>query len=701
MDSKSQSRKLFHRFITYSLICVIECVSVIIVLLRIPADPKNAWLFGISKSRWLMLMGGIFLAILFVVSLLSLIINWRKEKFEKLAIKFRSFHHNSAILLGIFFLFLVILVSLFTFHQLVNTQVSSITTRVVPLLVLSELLALQTIILLIFSHSLLTDQPISKGFVDIFFFPANAFKTFFQFIENQINALANKFNRRVLIVLILLSPLLMTTALVWLSFNTTLASYIPTGSDEMVYWREILTFKTIGFEGGQYSTDELTAEVKLSRFDAHGPAFPVFYGIFGKIFGWQLLTGVILNHIFLTLALFGFIYLSRPDKQQLLLLWLLLITFWPIWFYLPSTRVEGLFYAIAIAMAGLFSRLIDLTKNRVWPSILLVLMIFFASSMRLSWSFVFISLIGVLIGNYSWKNLLKIVLLAIIPIGIVLLFFRLFVSPYPLFSYDTIHSIGSGELNQIVPIIENTIENTIYFFSTRDNPLFVLLRYQLLWVLIVSVVDLYRGIKPNHRSDSPKSNPISFLNSSNLGLVIIFNLAIHTVHAGREYRLWSPHLLLSLLILLFSSRQRLVLGVIISNMLFSVAFGNTFYAVRYQNYRRDNADIVEIQNAISEYIVYQPTENHWCNTIDVSRYSRETTWGPWMLFLPDEFGVTSILSWDDFYHTKLKARFVLLDPEYIQEHYPRVFKNVNLEPLTETPIGTLYYNKDSGCPPIE
>jgi len=383
------------------------------------------------------------------------------------------------------------------------------------------------------------------------------------------------------------------------------------------------------------------------------------------------------------------------------MLWLLLITYWPIWLYLPTTRVEGLLYAIAFALAGLFSRLIAPKKSPFVIIILSTFMIFFAGSMKISWSLLFISFIGILIGDYSWKDLLKFFLLAIIPIGIVVLYFNLFVSPYPFIAYEIIPALGQGQLNQLIPIIKNTLENLRYFFSTRDTPIYLLLRYQLVWVLIVSVVDFSKIIKPRDQSTSPKSNNISYLNASNLGLVLIFTLVIHTIHAGKEYRLWAPHLLLTLLILLFSSRQRLVLGVIISNLIFLFSFGNTFYTERYSNFLTDYSNIAEIQSTISEHIVYQPVENHWCNTLDVSRYSSEITWGPWMLSLPDEFGITSILNWDEFYHKTLRAKYILLEPEYIQDHYPYLFSNTNLEPITETPIGTLYFNQDSGCPPDE
>jgi hypothetical protein len=513
--------------------------------------------------------------------------------------------------------------------------------------------------------------------------------------------LSNKLNREIFIAAILITPIIITVSLVWFSFGTSIISYIPTGSDEMVYWREIFTFSAVDFNGGQYSTDELIARVDSVHFDAHGPAFPVFYGLLGRFFGWQLISGVILNHIFLSLALVGFIYLSHPKNKHLLLLWLFLATFWPIWLYMPTTRVEGLFFSFAIIIAGLFTKLLTHNKKIVCTAIVIGVLVLFAGTFRLSWSLLFFSLIGILLGKYSKKNLFKVILLSIFPVTLMILYFKFFVSPYPLFSYNTIHSLGEGDLDQIVPIFSHFIENLVNFFSTKGTRIYVLLRYQLLWVFIVSLVDFFNTLKHKQCIKPTHSDHISYLNSSNLGLVILFNLAVHAVHAGREYRLWAPHILLTLMILLFSSRKKLVVGIVISNLIFLVSFGNTFYKERYSNFLRDNSDIVEIQSAITEYITTDPVGSHWCSTIDVSRYSSEVTWGPWMLTLPEEFGVTSIINWKNFYHTKINAKYVLLEPEYINENYPYLFRNTNLEPLTETPIGILYYNWDSQCPSVD
>jgi hypothetical protein len=368
---------------------------------------------------------------------------------------------------------------------------------------------------------------------------------------------------------------------------------------------------------------------------------------------------------------------------------------------MPTTRIEGFLFAISITMAGLFVKLIKSKEGDLLITFILGIIILLAGLFRISWSLLFISLIGLLFRNHSWKKLLMIFLLSVLPISLLIIYHMYFSSPYPFISYKIIHSVSEGNFSQLFPLIKNTFTNLTSFFSTKDTPIYVLLRYQMLWVLIVSVVDYVNSIRNFSSRGKEQSKNLNYLNASNIGSIFMFGIIFHAIYAGKEYRLWAPHILLTLMILLFSSRKKLVVGIVISNLIFLVSFGNTFYKERYSNFLRDNSDIVEIQSAITEYITTDPVGSHWCSTIDVSRYSSEVTWGPWMLTLPEEFGVTSIINWKNFYHTKINAKYVLLEPEYINENYPYLFRNTNLEPLTETPIGILYYNWDSQCPSVD
>ncbi len=706
------NEKVRRNLIFFFLFGFVESIVVIAAIFSIPPDSKSIFFLGFSRNRWIMVGGVFILGLVFLTGLLIVSLLRKRYSINSVFLRIKSSPKTPFTVEVIVLFFTTALILLIAFQRTLYLDkrifLLPILVRINPILILSDLLLFQSLVVLLFLHAAINLQSWFESFKAIFSFPTIFIgplkwisslisKLLIQF-DKVLDKLSRKVNRKLLIGLIFVAPIVITTTLLWLFFRASITEYMPTTSDEMVYWRETLTFISVGFEGGQYSTDELVAQANFSHFDAHGPAFPVFYGVLGKIFGWQLYTGILFNLLFFSFALIVFIYLTKPNNKQLILLLLTLITFWPIWLYLPTNRVEGLFFAIAIILTGLFYRIITKQKKPGVEAIFLFLLIMFAGFFRPSWSLLFIPYFGIIIRNFSFKNLTKIFIFTGLSIGVVILFFQYLVAPYPLFSYEFIHSLGSSEEDQFKSLAIHTLENIRSFFSFDDAEVFFLLRFQMVWVLIVSLVDSYQTFKNSVKSISFPKQLISLFNLSNLGITMVFTIIVHTIHAGREYRLWAPHFLLSLMILIFSSRQRIVLGIIITNLLFSVYFGSYFNSERIQNYNRDNSDILAFQEATSDFLVYEPGENHWCYTIDFSRYGNQITWGPWILTLPEEFGISWIINWENFKEQKLNAKFVLLDPVYIEEkEWLNVDEDLNLEFLTETQIGNLYLNMDSKC----
>jgi len=712
MDPTSQNRRAINTTKTFFLISFGECLFAITILLIIPSDIKNSWILGYSRSRWIMLGGVFFLGMLFLAGTLYVSREGKKATRAALFLRARSSAKLSLVFEIAALLLIAGLTLLIAFHwalyQVEDISFLLVITRLNSVLILTETLVFQSLVFLPLFHSSIFYKPWFEGFIEIYSFPtlfisplkriSPFFSRSFHWVDSILDRVESKVSRKLIIALFIVSPVLITSSLVWISFNSSIFDYRPVGSDEMVYWREILTFTTVGFDGGQYSTNEQTARVDSSHFDAHGPAFPVSYGVLGNLFGWQLYTGLIFNIILFTAALIVFIFLTNPNKKQLIILWLVLVTYFPVWYYLPTTRVESLLMVIAVLMAGLFFKIIIPASRNPFVFAFLFILILFAGLIRPSGSFLFIPFFWILIPGFSWKKAIKVLLVSIIPIAIVILFFQYFVSPYPLFSYNFIHSLGISGDNTLDLLFEHVLLNLKSFFSTQDAIIFVLLRFQLLWILIVSIIDLYHAARDTRESISFQTRIISFFNSSNLGIIALSTIILHTVHGGREYRLWAPHLLLSILILTFSSRHRLVLGVIVINLLFWITFGVTFKSTRAGNYSKVDPTTIAFQEATSDFLVFEPVENHWCNTSDISRYSTQKTWGPWILMFPEEFGVTWILNWEYFHREELKAKYVLLDPVYIEENYwLPIMEDLNLELLTETPIGNLYFNLDSEC----
>src|SRR5262245_38029134 len=103
------------------------------------------------------------------------------------------------------------------------------------------------------------------------------------------------------------------------SLQTFVPTYSGVYNDALGYWRTVLTFSQVGFQGGYYTFNELPAPASFTHFYVYGPMYPLIYGTLGRVFGWYPVTGVIINLGLVSAAIVGFITLTRPDKRQLIL----------------------------------------------------------------------------------------------------------------------------------------------------------------------------------------------------------------------------------------------------------------------------------------------------------------------------------------------------------------------------------------------
>ena len=56
----------------YMVFGLIMAVVSLIYLINIPTDPKNVWIFGISKNRFVMSLGIVLIIVLFLISTLNI-----------------------------------------------------------------------------------------------------------------------------------------------------------------------------------------------------------------------------------------------------------------------------------------------------------------------------------------------------------------------------------------------------------------------------------------------------------------------------------------------------------------------------------------------------------------------------------------------------------------------------------------------------
>jgi len=134
--------------------------------------------------------------------------------------------------------------------------------------------------------------------------------------------------------------------------------YAPQWSDEIYNWHQVATFRAAGFQGGYYTVEEEPAPFSFSHFYTHGPFYPALFGTLGRLTGWRLDSAPVMGVALTTLALFFFIFWTKMDRAQLLVLGLAVLTFWPMHLYMATDMRLSFFDVIAIVLAASFYRTI-------------------------------------------------------------------------------------------------------------------------------------------------------------------------------------------------------------------------------------------------------------------------------------------------------------------------------------------------------
>src|SRR5690606_36084896 len=120
-----------------------------------------------------------------------------------------------------------------------------------------------------------------------------------------------------------------------------------------------------------------------------------------------------------------------------------------------------------------------------------------------------------------------------------------------------------------------------------------LLRVQYAGLLVVALVASVPGLRRSAGRlaglfDRPREWHFHTLN---LGLALAFNVALNDTALWRDYRSLSPHLLLSLLVLVGSRRYALVAVLVLSSAVCSIAFVETARDLWNRQFTFDTAQI--------------------------------------------------------------------------------------------------------------
>jgi len=149
-----------------------------------------------------------------------------------------------------------------------------------------------------------------------------------------------------------------------------LTSVYPPSSewnDELFYYKQVEGIVHYGYPLGYFGFNESHA-LKLS-FAAWSPVLVFPWVLWGKLFGWNLLSPALCNIFLMALCCFLFVWLVRPSWKQLGILAFLFCLYTPFVRYMLSVMPEVICFSMLILFYGLAVNYVR--RERGWKLVLL------------------------------------------------------------------------------------------------------------------------------------------------------------------------------------------------------------------------------------------------------------------------------------------------------------------------------------------
>lgn len=122
-------------------------------------------------------------------------------------------------------------------------------------------------------------------------------------------------------------------------------------NDELFYYKQIESIIHFGYPRGYFGYNE--GHARLLSYAAWSPVLYLPWSLFGIVFGWGLLSPMIANLVILSLTLFCFVLLVKPDRRQLITMILLFLLYRNCARYVISITPEIICHCAAILICGL------------------------------------------------------------------------------------------------------------------------------------------------------------------------------------------------------------------------------------------------------------------------------------------------------------------------------------------------------------
>ena len=490
--------------------------------------------------------------------------------------------------------------------------------------------------------------------------------------------------RRTLLVLFVAAiPSLVCILLIGSQAN--FLSFTPTWSDEIFYWHGILTFKVAGFQGGYYTINEAGAAAAFTHFYTYGPWFALIYGSIAKLTGWERITFILFNMLFVTLALVIFCRVAQLRGRQLFMLGLALSTFWCLITFLPTAMQEAFQQTLAILIATVIYRALTKRQQMAWPEYIGgILLLIVAALLRISWGIMFFPFLWLTARPTLLRRIAGALVAGLIVVAI----------------YFWAQYTGSPGNNSVTAVLNKFSisfvdgwtafrdyfgDNLNRYFNIKKNPLDVLQSVQVVALVLGSFTVIV--VQAFHKRFSVEAA----FHFYNLFTIIAAACALYIIATWGDYRVIGTHLMVSVLLLIAFKRYIPIQLFVIANVLLLPAFFGFFQPEVVSKYQFDVAAIDSFHHTFEAVAPYKPNPtNAWCNTVVFPVES----FNPYLVGVPAGMGLSF------FYNATVpgyRSKYVLLN----QSSYDIVQAKKNapdLEAILSTPMGTLYRNHSAKCP---
>lgn len=502
--------------------------------------------------------------------------------------------------------------------------------------------------------------------------------------------LGSRASRTALGVLACAAPTVATCVLLATMFDATLLDYFPLVSDEIAYQRQIAAFVQTGFNGGYFTAYEHPAPFAFTHFSVHGPAFPVIYGVMGRIVGWELYSGPLFNLAGLAIATALFLVMGRLSRGQIAAAATMILSSWWVLLMASITMQESLNQAVMIVMAGFAARLMHPDTRRHGRLLLTALVVLaVASVLRPTNWIVAVPLVLVAMPRHRPRSVALATLGAACGIPVFWLIWRYLSAPIPGLAIDWAPATGSGAIERTATYFFSHLRDNIHdvFDITEflEAPFYQHVMFEC--VAVVLGCALLIGGAWRKLAAVPLSFKVDLFNLLVLGLSLVAFLGFYFDSDASISRVTAPFLLLSLLVLVATRvRPWLVAGVLAANVLVAPSFLAVYREWRVDLFEYDRVRYELFRTQVTPLLAFDARRTPWCNTLLTMTYARE------IVAVPAGVGL-SVGRPPERLTPPLKSGYVLLPPDSVQEFGDKA----QLQHLTTTVLGELYANRDARC----